>query len=78
MIIAGKELSKANAGAGGVYAIEINGSKLTHTVTNGKTITESLGKITGPKGVFNINVFAESISGEELFRLRSIVLKTAQ
>ena len=75
---AGKELSKANAGAGGVYVIDINGTKLTHTVTNGKNITETLGKITVPKGVFNINVFADSISGEELFRLKSIILKTVK
>ena len=47
-------------------------------IINGKNITESIGKITVPKGIFNIKVFGESISGEELFRLKSIVLKTVK
>lgn len=71
---AGKELNKANNGAGGHYRVTIGSQTLTATVKNGLHLTESLGQITLAPGTHEIRVSAIDISGEELFRIRQLTL----
>jgi alpha-L-fucosidase len=71
---AGKELQK-NLGANGIYAISAGKVKITHAVSNGIFVCDTVGIITLPKGEFDLKVTAEKIIGKELFRLRSIILK---
>lgn len=71
---AGKELVK-EVGASGVYAISAGKVKITHEVTIGKFVCDTVGVITLPKGEFDLKVSAVQIKGNELFRLRKLFLK---
>ena len=72
---AGKELAKANSGAGGTYAVSIGGQTFERDVKIGRPITEPLGQITLAPGEYDVRVAAKDVTGAELFRLRRIVLE---
>ena len=71
----GKELVAARSGAGGTYEVQIGTQTLTYNVRLGINVTEPLGKVTMTPGTTTIRVAAQNITGEELMRLRSIILK---
>ncbi len=72
---AGKEMKVSNKGAGGRYTVLLNNQKLSRNVSHGDYIREKVGEVTLDKGEFNICIIADKITGEELFRPRSIELK---
>lgn len=47
---------------------------MTHVVSQGDFIREHIGQITLPAGDLDIRVKAGDIKGDELFRLRSLIL----
>ena len=72
---AGKELAKANTGAGGVYTVTIAGQAFEKTVKTGKPVSEPLGRVTLDAGRNEVCVAAKAVNGEELFRLRRLILE---
>ena len=72
---AGKELAKASAGAGGAYAVTLAGKVFANPVKTGKNVSDPLGRITIAPGRYEVRVAATEIAGEELFRLRRLVLE---
>ena len=72
---AGKELLKANKGAGGTYTVTLGPQTFDGSVRTGLRVTEPLGRVTLPPGLHDIRVSARAITGEELFRLRQLTLK---
>jgi len=72
---AGKKTSRAVSGAGGTCVVKIAGQELVHEIKQGKTIEQSLGKITLKPGRHELRVEGVKITGEELIRLRKIILK---
>ena len=71
---AGKELKKETLGGAGEYEIHFANQKMTHVVSQGDFIREHIGQITLPAGDLDIRVKAGDIKGDELFRLRSLIL----
>lgn len=71
---AGKELAKANTGAGGAYLVTIGKDRFPKTVRFGRGVSESLGRITLEPGRHVFRIGATEVTGAELFRLRRIVL----
>jgi len=74
---AGKELVAAQVGAGGTYVVHIDSQTLTRKVRIGLNVNEPLGTVTLEPGACTVRVSATDITGEELMRLRSLVLKPA-
>ena len=72
---AGKEASRVQKGASGTYVVKINGQEFAKPVRPGKFINDTLGRVTLKPGSFEIGVYAKEITGEELFRLRRLILK---
>ncbi len=72
---AGKERVTAQKGAAGIYTVSIGGETFTKNVRQGSGVTEELGKVTLEPGRYEIRVSAKEISGQELMRLRSLLLK---
>jgi len=72
---AGKEMSRAGRGAGGTFEVRIGPHTFVRTVNPGGQVAEPLGIITLDPGPHEIRVGAGEISGEELMRLRNVVLK---
>lgn len=71
---AGKEIQRARTGAAGAYAVVIGGSEFIKPVRQGAAVRETLGTVTLNPGSHEIRVSAKEITGEELFRLRSLTL----
>lgn len=71
----GKELLLAGKGAGGRYTVQIGRETFRRAVRVGINVNEPLGRVTLEPGSFEFRVGADKIVGEELFRLRSLVLK---
>lgn len=71
---AGKELAKANTGAGGSYLVTIGEGRFPKTVRIGRGVSEPLGRITLEPGRHVFRIGATGVTGAELFRLRRIVL----
>ena len=72
---AGKELLRANQGAGGSYLITLGEQNFTNSVRQGIKVRQELGKVSLKPGNYNFKVVAQKITGEELFRLRQLELK---
>jgi len=72
---AGNEVVKARKGAAGIYVVTVNGQEFTKAVREGAAITEKLGTVKLEPGSHELRVSAKEITGEELFRLRNVVLK---
>ncbi len=72
---AGKEMVRAQKGAAGTYAVTVGRDTIVKTVRQGANITEPLGTVTLEPGTHEIRVSAREISGQELMRLRRLVLK---
>ena len=72
---AGKEISRASGGAGGTCMIKIGGKEFACEIKRGSNIEKSLGKITLEPGSHELRVEGVKITGEELMRLRKIILK---
>jgi alpha-L-fucosidase len=72
---AGKELAKANSGAGGTYVVTIAGQTFERVVKLGRPVNEPLGQVTLAPGEHEVRVAAKEITGAELFRLRRLVLE---
>jgi len=72
---AGKEMIRPSRGDGGAYVVKIGPREFAKEVRQGKDITDTLGRVTLPPGVFEISVTAREITGEELMRLRKLMLK---
>jgi alpha-L-fucosidase len=72
---AGKERVRANKGAGGTYVVKLGTQAVEHKVRSGDNVRDALGKVTLEPGAFEIRVTAKEITGEELLRLRALVLK---
>ena len=75
---AGKELLKASKGSGGSYAVAIGPQTFTASVKTGLRVKETLGRVTLPAGNHEIRISATEITGEELFRVRQITIKSVQ
>ena len=74
---AGKELAKANSGAGGTYVVTVAGQVFERAVRIGRPVNEPLGQITLEPGEYEVRVAAKEVTGAELFRLRRLVLEAA-
>ena len=74
---AGKEPVVPHIGAGGAYVVQIGPQTFTRKVRIGLNVEEPLGKVTLDPGSCTVRVSASEITGEELMRLRSLVLKPA-
>lgn len=72
---AGQEAKSAHQGAGGSFIIHIGGKSIPGTVKQGNRIQVKLGEVTLDQGVGEIRITAGEITGQELFRPRSITLK---
>jgi alpha-L-fucosidase len=72
---AGKEAAPAYKGDVGTYMVEIGNEKFIKKVSQGSRIIEELGRVALEPGSYQIRVSAQSITGQELFRLRSLILK---
>jgi hypothetical protein len=72
---AGKELAKANTGAGGACVVTIAGQTFERVVKLGRPVNEPLGQITFSPGEHEVRVAAKEVTGAELFRLRRLVLE---
>ncbi len=72
---AGKEIIAARKSSGGSYSIYIGDKVITKTVPNNRTVTEKLGQVTLPAGKSDIRLQLTELTGDELFRLRFLVLK---
>ena len=71
---AGKEKAVAQSGAGGTYALSCGDWSVQKMVRTGTNVVESLGRLTVNPGDQEIRIRAESITGEELFKVRSLEL----
>jgi len=71
---AGKQLAPANQGAGGRYVVKLGESEFSGEVHLGNQVVEMLGQVTLEPGNYEIRVAAKEISGEELMRLRKLIL----
>lgn len=71
---AGKELAAAQSGAGGTYAVELDGRAIDGTVRRGDLLSDALGVITLEPGEHVLRVTSREITGKELFRLRQLSL----
>ncbi|HEV2330505.1 MAG TPA: alpha-L-fucosidase [Verrucomicrobiae bacterium] len=60
---------------GGTYAVKLGGQTLNGVVKAGDPQIESLGTVSLEPGAFEISVSPVQITGNELFRLRSVTLK---
>ncbi len=72
---AGRERTQAGRGAGGVYLVKVGTQTLEKQVRTGTNVRDTLGKLTLEPGSFEIRVSAREITGEELLRLRAVMLK---
>ncbi len=72
---AGKELVRAGKGSGGTYVVKCGAQTAEKKVHGGNNVTDPLGTFTLPAGAHEIRVMAKEITGQELFRLRSLILK---
>ena len=71
---AGKELLRANQGAGGTYLVTLGGQTFTNTVRLGINLRQVIGRVSLTPGEHEFRVTAQEITGEELFRLRQLEL----
>lgn len=71
---AGKEIAAANTGAGGSYVVTIANERFSKVVRTGRSVSDSLGRISLESGRHVIQVGATEVTGAELFRLRGLVL----
>lgn len=71
---AGRELAKAGKGAGGRYSVQLGPQTVEKAVRAGINVKEALGRVTLEPGAYDLRVSALEIKGEELMRLRSVVL----
>jgi alpha-L-fucosidase len=62
--------------AGGTYTVKLGAQTLNGVVKAGNPQTESLGTVSLEPGTFEIAVSPVQIAGNELFRLRSVTLKS--
>lgn len=72
---AGREAVQARKGAAGTYVLTVGADTRVRPVRNGSGVTDDLGTITLEPGVHEWRVSAQAITGEELFRLRKLVLR---
>jgi len=72
---AGKELVGLKKSAGGTYSITIGGKTNNFTVGTGRTVSDKIGQFTFEAGKSEIRVNLVELTGEEMFRLRWLVLK---
>jgi hypothetical protein len=75
---AGKERSRAATGAGGIYTVKVGAQSVEKKVRGGNNVRDALGKLTIEPGAFEICVSAKEITGEELMRLRAVILTPVQ
>lgn len=75
---AGKEVRKASSGATGTYMVTFGDQTLEHVVNNGTFINERVGRVTLPRGSFDITIKAKEILATELFRPRAVILKVVE
>lgn len=76
---AGMEAAQVHRGAGGTYEVTIGNQHFTGTVEPKNRVTVKLGTVTLDPGTTEIRITAREITGQELFRPRSILLiPTAQ
>lgn len=75
---AGKETQRAQKGAAGTYVVTIHGQEFTNPVRTGNSVKDTLGTITLNPGTYEIRVIAKEITGSELFRPRTLTLKTTR
>ena len=75
---AGAEQKAAHKGAGGSFVVTIGGTSFPGTVKQGANIRVSLGTVTLAPGTTEIRITARGITGEELFRPRTLTLKPVQ
>ena len=75
---AGKEVAPAHQGAAGIYVVQIGGNAFVETVRQGNRVVETLGRVALMPGTYEIRVAAKEITGEELLRLRHLVLKSVK
>lgn len=71
---AGKELAKANSGAGGTFVVTVSGNRFLKTVRTGRSVREPLGRIVLEPGRHVFRIAAAEVTGAELFRPRALVL----
>jgi len=71
---AGKELVRAGKGAGGSYKVSIGNWSSRKDVRIGIQVKESLGQVVIEPGTYDLKVSAVKITGEELMRLRNVIL----
>ncbi|HEY1791263.1 MAG TPA: alpha-L-fucosidase [Verrucomicrobiae bacterium] len=64
--------------AGGTFAVKVGAQTLNGVVKAGEPQIESLGTVSLEPGTFEISVSPVQIAGDELFRLRSVELKTVR
>jgi alpha-L-fucosidase len=72
---AGKETSQAGGGAEGAFIVKLGSHALHSEVRQGKDIEYVLGEATLKPGEQEIRVEGVKITGEELMRLRKVMLK---
>ena len=72
---AGKELLKADDGAGGMFSVTLGSERLVRKVRNGAEVTDEMGVVKLPAGEYDIRIDVESVDGAELFRPRYLLLK---
>jgi len=63
--------------AGGTYAVRVGQKTLTGVVQAGSNHEVNLGRISLPAGPVPLAVAGQVVKGDELFRLRHLMLKTA-
>ena len=71
---AGKEKASAQSGAGGTYALSCGDWSIQKPVRTGTNVVESLGRMTVNPGDAEIRIRAVNLTGEELFKVRSLEL----
>jgi alpha-L-fucosidase len=71
---AGKEKTAEQSGSGGIYAVSCGDWTIQRTVRTGTNVAEPLGRITVHPGDGEIRIKAVKVTGEELFRPRSLEL----
>jgi hypothetical protein len=74
---AGKEIAGAVKGAGGAYTLKIGPQTFNGTVKAGINVISPSNRVTLEPGAYEIRVAADTITGEELFRLRRLELRPA-
>lgn len=71
---AGKEATEGQAGAGGTFQVNLGTKSMPGVVKIGTNVSTDLGSVTLGPGPFDIRISAVQITGQELMRLRSVVL----